>query len=381
MSTIDGRWYVPSLRGKRAEYESIGYLDDAVKEFILPCLLVPPPKHVDQEKGRPLALDEVISVHNQRILMHWGPRPCLVDLRFVPVRGERTTDWVREFLEYGARSGTNAIPVIPINIDAQRLEGFRNYVRTSGCDVAIRLTLSDLDEMALTERLNALLSKLSVDSQQVVIQLDLAVGHFGNAGDMATFSDYWTTLLQGLAKWQGIVVLGSNYPRENPAKPNSEVMIERLEWLSWLSLREMHSDADRAGIVFGDYGADHGAVRFEPGGRAVKHLRYATTEGWRVVRGGERNEGHDGSIFEVARRIARAPDFAGELFSRGDEQIADLAANRVGPGTATDWRRANMNHHMTRVVADISAINQTPLPGVSRRREQVQQALFGEGKA
>jgi T4 beta protein len=100
-----------------------------------------------------------------------------------------------------------------------------------------------------------------------------------------------------------------------------------------------------------------------------------TRDAWLVARGGHLTPVCDGSIQDVARRVILSGAFAGELFSAGDEFIAACANGLGRKGNPTNWRAANMNHHMTRVTQDIADHLEIEIPAVIRRKS-VQSDLF-----
>ena len=117
-------------------------------------------------------------------------------------------------------------------------------------------------------------------------------------------------------------------------------------------------------------------MRSKGGGAPIIHLRYAAHDNWLVARGGPRSEIGDGSIHQVASMIIESRAFSGELFSAGDEYITDWAARRITQGSPSDWRKVNMNHHITRVIADLGLILSAPLTISQVRRRVAQQQLF-----
>jgi hypothetical protein len=180
--------------------------------------------------------------------------------------------------------------------------------------------------------------------------------------------------LQELGQWRRIIIEATNYPEHNPAPDNGSILVRRREWINWRAM--IQSDRSLAKVaMFGDYGADHAKMRFKGGSIPIHHLRYAAFDQWLVVRGGAPTAMGDGTIHQVASAIVESRAFAGETFSAGDEFIYDCALRRITGGTPTDWRKANMNHHITRVVADLASLYSLPIPLRQTRRRSVQALL------
>ena len=258
-----------------------------------------------------------------------------------------------------------------------RLEAIREHTQANKFGLALRLDSSDLSDLRSGSRLKELLASLSFVSDETVLILDL-----GSPAmlDPSTFSNFVSDLVvaaQRIGPWQRVVVEATNYPDFNPASPNGTHEVKRIEWLAWKELVKSHPWIAKI-ASYGDYGADNAKFRFKSsGGRVQTHLRYTLPNAWMIYRGGEASETSDGTIHWVAQQVRKSPHFAGELFSDGDEEIARWAARVGGPGGATEWRRANMNHHMTRVTVDLGDITGNPVARRAARRQPQQQDMFG----
>jgi hypothetical protein len=77
----------------------------------------------------------------------------------------------------------------------------------------------------------------------------------------------------------------------------------------------------------------------------------------------------------AAARLINLDYFSGDRFSWGDEFLSDCARGVGGPGNSTTWRAVNMNHHMTRALADISSFYGRRLEQPSERQTPFQEEL------
>jgi hypothetical protein len=162
---------------------------------------------------------------------------------------------------------------------------------------------------------------------------------------------------------------------QNPAAPNTSIRVSRSEWKIWKSLLD-RDPGIRDIATFGDFGADNAKFVFDGGGAPITHLRYAIEEEWIVARGGPPTKIGDGTIRQVAKTILDSGAFAGADFSVGDEKIAAWALGKSPLGGATEWRKANMLHHWTRVLTDTAALRGVRLARKPRRKIPVQGDLF-----
>jgi hypothetical protein len=118
------------------------------------------------------------------------------------------------------------------------------------------------------------------------------------------------------------------------------------------------------------------------GGRPIPHLRYAAADEWIVVRGGPKiDDEKDGSIRWVAKQLISCGEFAGEQFSAGDEFIVNCAGGSGPQGSPSSWRKANIIHHITRVVLDLAEERRVVIAPRPSREKVEQPTLFGSEKA
>jgi hypothetical protein len=216
-----------------------------------------------------------------------------------------------------------------------------------------------------------------VKPQECVLILDFSDADLSEVDAFAAFQAEWILRTQEFGLWRRVIVAATNYPEKNPAPENGQTKVARNEWLAWKQALSLNPRIGEV-AMFGDFGADNAKIDFGGAGRALKHIRYATRDGWLVVRGGPLTPECDGSIQDVARRITLSGSFAGELFSAGDEFISACAAGLGGKGNPTTWRAANMNHHMTRVTQDIADYLEIEIPAAVRRKSVQNDLFYGE---
>jgi hypothetical protein len=210
-----------------------------------------------------------------------------------------------------------------------------------------------------------------VSAEDCIIILDLADADLSQTDEFAKFVADWLFKLRSYGAWAKIIVQGSNYPIKNPAQQDTQVVIERSEWLLWNRIIKL-DNAIKSFSMFGDFGADSSLIDFNGSGRAITHLRYAFDDGWLVVRGGKKPQ----TMKSVVQRITLSDRFSGELYSWGDEFIGTLARTSLGVGNPMIWRAVNMNHHMTLVTIKLSELYGRPILLAAKRRKPVQEDLF-----
>ncbi len=371
MFEIEGRSYTAALRWKKGEMDALRSLDDESKERLLPHVILPPLSVKDIEQRRLLSKQEFSTIQVGRLQQNWAHRPVLVDFRFLRFDKDAGVDaaWLSEFLTMARRFNCRIIPVVDPQTDAYRVSAIAAAIENSRSGGAIRVGLHDLQNVQLESLLETLLFGIRRTPDDCLLILDLGEADISNVEVFSQFTLSWLTKLRSFQPWKRIIVEASSYPTKNPAPRNGRVIAPRDEWRSWLEI--VKDESLLAHTQFGDFGADHGHVDFDLGGRTVIHLRYTTPEGYLIERGGlptfdhSGKSLHDGTIWTVAKRIAEDAGFFGENFSAGDEFVA-TCAGRAATGNSTTWRWANMVHHLTMVTGDCSRVLGTPFAHVRR---------------
>lgn len=383
MLGIEAASYSPSLRFKKGEYLALSELDDAIKDLTLPHLVIPPISARDSEMNRKLSRDEFFPVQIGRIARNWGSRTCLLDMRFVEFAHGAIEDGERlfKFLNSSSKFGCSVIPVFDLTTPPNRLDAIRRHWLQTRCGLALRIPFLDLGRHDLSKFVQNLLLKMVAKPSEVALIFDLSGSVFDEEDEEFSRSLLvWLEQLQEIGLWRRIIVTWSSYPFKNPAPQNDQVRVPRKEWNIWKMVVALDKRANDY-CMFGDFGADNSNILFKGGGLPITHLRYTLSSDWLVVRGGASSVGAegvapiDGTLREVSRKIIASGFFAGDTFSAGDEFIADCAAGRCSLGSASEWRNANMNHHITRVVIDLAALDAKVIPVRKTRRTPIQSEL------
>lgn len=199
-------------------------------------------------------------------------------------------------------------------------------------------------------------SLLGLNAADCAVVADFAGAELSNFKIAAPIISGALETLQEIGAWRHIIFQGTHYPEVNPAKDGTAEIWPRNEWLAWREAVKFDPTTAEY-MIFGDYAADCAKMEFGAGGgRAIRHIRYATPGAWRVQRAAK--EGKDVQrMHGVYKGIVDSGDFAGEGFSSADSFIANGAKDpTAGPGNSTTWRQLNTTHHIAQVVSDISKV-------------------------
>jgi hypothetical protein len=249
------------------------------------------------------------------------------------------------------------MPVVALaDVEGIRFDGFSRIIDARNVGVAIRLTLRELGDKTLKERLQGALLKMVALPSQCILLLDLSGADLSSADPVGEYIVAAFQRVYEIGNWRRVVVEATSYPESNPAQEDGEILLPRNEWKAW-KLAVAHDATIRQQLTFGDFGADSSKFVFSSGAIAqIRHYRYSTEDHWLVVRG---NKAADAltAMRGVASRIVGSKHFAGRVFSQADEYIFETAAGRQkNPGSAMTWRKVNTVHHLTRVANDLGSM-------------------------
>jgi hypothetical protein len=133
--------------------------------------------------------------------------------------------------------------------------------------------------------------------------------------------------------------------------------IPRYEWLLYESLVAWLLDNHFRLPAFGDYAIVHpDTLRVDP--RITKpsaSIRYTIEKKWCIVKGRNVRDYGLQQYQDLCRSLIRLSCFLGGNFSAGDKYIEDCANGIAGTGNLTTWRLVGTNHHVEKVVYDLSS--------------------------
>lgn len=368
----DRAFYSPTLRLKEGEVVALANLAPIVRSYICPVFVAAPPADRDPEKRRPLTAEELIVENGRRVARAWGNGSCMLDVRFLidKLGIEAAASWIpgvfKASVEVGARPG---VVVSLADARGPMLLGSERAMERHGLFAAIRLTLSDLQETDLEERLGAVLRFVDRTPQESVAIVD-----FGDAdvGVAAIAADVLLAAYERLAvfgRWKKIILSTTSYPEKNPAKENDLILVPRTETAIWERIFESRS-VDAGVAVMGDFGPDSAKFKFAGGSfLPIPHYRYSTITHWLVVRG-KKDAKQASNVISIARRLVADKNYLGPDFSFGDRYIWDSSNGRV-VGGPKEWRAANVNHHLQLTTKQLGTRYGVQVPALATRPEQV----------
>jgi hypothetical protein len=357
--------YVPILKAKDGEYGALETLSPAVRQAMTPLLEIPPIDW-DYMADRPKkTIDQHLKKVGQKIERAWGQhRHLFVDLPLWIPESERMSNGEHP-LEYIFNSlrmrGIEASPVVDLLRPDEYLSACRNIITRDGRGACVRLHREDLVDF---DNVDDAVAGVLENIGAVVQDADLVFDLQGLTPDepMDMDADGLIGLLDRLPKvdqWRTFTVTATSFPRNLTGLPPSEFsLVPRGEWNLWKCLIRNKNRITRL-PTFGDYGVSHPEPP-EVDPRIIRpsaSIRYTHNTYWLVPKGRNlRDHGYD-QFHEVCRMLIQRAEYAGRQFSWGDQYIDDCAAERVGTGNLTTWRKVGTSHHVVFVVRQLASGN------------------------
>ena len=350
--------YSPALRMKAGELEGLRQLAPDVADCILPRFIVPPQSERDETRPLLFNVEEMPDI-GPALAAHWRERPVLIDSTYIidEYGRDRLQTWLPSMFERARKARVCAIPAALLSdLDHTVCLAFREVIaRNEDVKFAICIPSDDMVGPEFFAAMNEALTALGLTPSDCAVIADFSAAEFSDPDIVAPIIGGALETLQEFGAWQLIIFQGTHFPDKNPADHDSVEIWPRNEWHAWRKAVKLDPTTAEH-MIFGDYAADCAKMVFGKGGMAIRHLRYTTSEHWRIQRGAK--TGSDKKIMhDVYKGIFESGHFAGEGFSEADAYIARAAANaNAGPGIAKTWRQLNTTHHITVVVSALAKV-------------------------
>lgn len=355
--TIPANGYVPIIKWRMGEYQSLLKLKPATKQMITPLIVVPPREWDFEAQIEKKTVEEHIEPFTRRLHDKWGKSKAMIDLHeSLKSATDDSGNFVlsRIFGEILTEGG-EAIPVCSLADDASYLALVRQIAASQGLGVCLRVRLAELVDPALNSMISAVISQVAVTTDQVDLVIDLQEpDNFEPLDIFASLLSTKCLSISGLGTFRSFVVAGMSLKLSEIKKPGDEV--PRLEWLLYKKMVDL-LEIERV-PTFGDYSIETPKFSSEdmrlmkPAGKIV----YTCDETWIVVKGGAFREDNSQMVGHC-QTITTSGRFSGPLFSAGDKRIEDTATGAEGCGNQTTWKQVGVNHHLEKVVDQLSSFH------------------------
>jgi hypothetical protein len=362
---FDHRHYVPILKWRQGEYQALLKLESSTKDAITPLLEIPEEAWDFENEQPKKTLDEHTEKFGKRLKEKWGARRCFVDSCYLDpsARCQDGTHHLSRLFALAEAEGCNAVPVTGLTREQLYQQSVASIVDAYGRGVCLRLTSDDYDGVDIKVSITNLLAALSVSPVDVDLVIDSKefVPHSASAYANAVLSYIQQTPY--INRWRSLTVAGTAFPAVLSSaeyKPHGKA--KRYEWLGYKVLIAKLGDGDRV-PSFSDYTVAHPQTgKLDP--RLLDpnaKIKYTIEDEWFVVIGSQVKKNGRSQYRNLCDSIINnIPNiFDGEKFSWGDSYIYECSTNvsKVTTGGTSTWPSVTNNHHMSRVVFEISSLH------------------------
>ena len=358
---FDHSHYVPILKGKAGEYNSLRDLASRFKSKLTPLIEIPPIPW-DYDSGGPLkTIDEHLSKTVENILSAWGgeKRPLFIDLCFIDAEermlgGEHPLIFL---IEEAKQKDLLLIPVTGLDRDAAYQSAVISTVPINDMGVCVRIEGDDFSD-TLDDDLNRLIHSFGMSASKMDLIIDLKSIPNDQVRLLSrTVIDIINSLPQ-LSDWRTITVASSSFPENlSEFEKNTENRVSRAEWMIYQQVAS--SIKIRRKPTYGDYTVVH-PQPFEMDPRIMQQgakVKYTSGDEFIIVKGQSIKRAGSEQTRSLCRHITALPEFSGADFSWGDNYIDECAKSTVGPGNQTTWVRVGVNHHLAFVVEQLASFH------------------------
>lgn len=363
--------YTPVLKWKTGELSAYTKLADSIRDNVTPLFEVPPAsplKNADitgnAQNDRATRLKNWLVKFGKDYKKFIGNKACFIDATSLlsadedeyALNGQRPLEFIFDQLR------TEALPAIPVASFDQNVETIDLLKRIQDADksgICIRVGLEQLIDPNITSSLKDLLTRTDTKQKYADLIIDFKKINLITGYDKMILSCLKKIPLKG---WRSLALVATSFPASMAEVEKPHKLIPRLEWTGYKSLMGILPEDVRP-PSFGDY-----AIR--PPGYENKlwitpipnKLVYTVNDNWFIYRGKKNNR--DGGLAEyssICKFVVGSDFFMGADYSNGDACIEECSrrpksASNAGIGGPQQWIERGTNHHITKVVNDLSSL-------------------------
>jgi hypothetical protein len=348
MQSFSHAHYVVSLRTKQGEFDAVERLTSDVKEHLTPLWEIQPTDATEEGDDPAASADSIVNPLPKKIHDASAGLEGFIDSRLLhPARrrstGEHPLAWI---CEETAKLGTRLTPVVSLDSDVDCIAAANHVEAALGSDIAVRLGIDELGDLAGIRALVALLST-SFRSSHLIVDCEHIVPSAARLLPMVL--PPLVNAILALGPWKTVTILTGSIPADFAGYAGTLHLVPRLEWPLWLSIVPPGTLSHRP--AFGDYGISHPEYRFVPWyARGSAKIRYTGHDDYHIfIARGLRAARHGGysQFHALAAQVVAHAVYRGAPYSTGDTYIDDCANTRVGTGNLTTWVMVGTNQHIT----------------------------------
>lgn len=357
---IESTKYVPCLRWKQGEYQSVMRLAPEMRSRLLPLIEVPEIGYDFETQTLTHTLDEHLEPFPKRVADKWGKDRCLVDIGLVDGPDAKMNDeahpatYIFTVLQ---QLGVSAVPVLRLSQESRSLRHLSEMVHMGSRGMCLRLSLVEATSVSVGQQIDDLLAHIGERSSNCDLVLDLEAPNFDPIEGFAGLLVDTIRCLPRLDSWRTLTLLGTSFPSTMAEVSRGLSRIERKEWLLYHAVVDGLTGLGERTPQFGDYAIAHPAVvqidfrKVTP----AASVRYAAATHWLIAKGQSDRHTSREQYRALCRSIVGTAEYDGPDYCAGDRHIFECAAGTGSTGSLSTWRWVGTNRHLTKVVRTLSS--------------------------
>ncbi len=346
--------YVPSLKWRMGEYQSLFRLHESIKERVIPLVNVPPVEFDFEKREMKKTVHDHVEPFPKKFSEKWGDNNAFIDFHeslhdeFMN-NGESIVNYV-----FGGLNalGHNPVPVTGISRSKNYQAVIKSAHNKSKSGLALRVKLDELMLPDISKHITDL-SKyhhLSTDNTDLIIDLG-APQSFEPYDIFAKALAKRIKSIQKIKSFRSLIVIATSISISD-VKPPGTIM-PRHEW----DLYKMLS-IELEGIrvpIYGDYCMELPTYTsldmrlIKPAGKVI----YTTEDSW-IIRKGKAFRSNESQMIQHCKYILESGHYKENNFSWGDEKIDKTAKGIECNKSMTIWKQVGFSHHITFVAEQLS---------------------------
>lgn len=354
------KYYVPILQWRRGEQKALEFLDQSIKDRILPLIeIVPIPW--DYENDTP---SKTLDKHLENIGDILQKSLVPIDTLFLDLNlldkdeklknGQHPLTYI---IDEARRKSLKVIPVTGFNRDSNYQNEVKKAYLADKLGVCIRITDDDL--LDINSNIDSLLNKLSINPSDIYVIIDLKYIAPDEEKRNILTSINIINSLPYLNEWKMLILCATAFPENTSSiQADSIEYISRTEWNIWEYIYNNKNKLKRMPL-YGDYVISNPEY-FEMDPRLMRmtaNIRYTSNNDFIVLKGKNIREYGWEQASKLCKKLINMQEYCGQTFSWGDKYIYDCAQEVKSTGNAEIWRRVGTNHHLTFVVNQLSTLS------------------------
>ncbi len=293
-------------------------------------------------------------------------RRLIVDMRMVDELCDDDSHCLFAFHNHIRPLNPTLTPATSLSRSSQYEGAVKECLATGANGLCIRILTDEMDDdpAVTVSTLAQTLTNFDVSASEVDLLLDF---ESVSSSQVATYIKWAKTFLESLpttSDWRSTSVSGTGMPlnlTSSGIPTESEGEIARTGWTLYRDLLAQLTPGTKT-PTFSDYGIDPPDLRDLNFPAMVNvmgpKVKYTLNETWAIHRGKPFKHSPRGykQYIDIASEIINSGYYEGEDYSWGDKRIKDIAEEYSGTGNATSWIEIGTNHHIRKVVDQVSSL-------------------------